>query len=168
MTYVSKMEVRRRAMRARTNANAAIRRYKKHGHLKDATVRGLKSKSLGPKARLPYYLRVTRRGVVHGLGLVASRSFTKGQPILMLTGTYKPREGVRPYAFDMKNAGERYRRVDFDMDGIKDGANMGMFLNASQTRAGANCEVLFHGPVLYLYASKDVRSGDELLLYYIH
>jgi hypothetical protein len=168
MAYTSKSEVCRRVARARANAAAAIRRHKKNGRLQDATLLGLRSKSLGPRCKLPYYLRVCRKGVVHGLGLVASRLFREGQPILLLTGTYKPREGTRPYAFDMKNSGELYRRVDFDMDGPMDGANMGMYLNTASSPSSANCEVLSHGPLLYLYATRNIKPGRELLLYYKH
>lgn len=163
-----------RATRAANNQrNSVICKIKK-GRLRrrepeilEALKRGLESRSGGSMATIPGYLEVTDKDVVHGMGVKALRDFKCLDPILYMSGEFVPRNshGDNTWAISTE-ALENKKLLDLDWY-VRDHGNIGRFINScSGTALDSNCRILFVGVLPFVFASRDIRAGEELLMDY--
>lgn len=143
--------------------------------LRVAVERGEKSKQLGASASLPGQLLVRRVGVVHGNGIIADRDFLQGDPIIACTGRICVASALAVIEYDermcysLDRAGEAYRDLNLDTGAPRQN-NMVCYVNSAKNHPTLiqNADICFddHAPLPVLYALKDIRKGEEILVNY--
>lgn len=152
---------------AKNRASSCISRWKhRDDDVGKAVKLGLISKEIGPECDVGNLLRTSTVGVVHGRGVIAKRKIPANKCVIMFTGSieeHSTHTNCR-YCYSMEKCG--FQELDLKMV-PECGANIGMFVNtAYRTNKQANCEVLWRGCVLFLYTTRVINAGDELLLDY--
>lgn len=166
MVYTAIAEELRRLRIAYTVRKCHLRRSSSNPYIRIAVEQGERSHG-NATASLPGYLSLRPSTLKHaGCGVFAQRPFRRDTPILLCTGTFVPvskqtLEEAR-YSFEVPN----HDRISFQC--FDDGeTNLVKYINsATKTTHAPNAEIIWHGAVPVVYATKFIKHGDELLLDY--
>jgi hypothetical protein len=92
-------------------------------------------------------------------------------PIIMGTGAIREFAGHLDgaYIYSMRGAGKEFAGLDYDMEESRGSRpNIVVYINTCwRTELKANCEVLWRSCMPFVYSTRPIKKGSELLLDYV-